>query len=391
MRTATITWTTYNNYGTILQAYALQQELFKLGHENVILGDKEIIAQQMKSIKEYGKENKIDQISHVQSKTRVWRLLTSISILRKAKRILLSKLNHEQYGMPYYASQDAFEKFKEQKLVIREVAIESLDALNCQYDAFIAGSDQVWSLNKRTFNPFYYLNFVSGKKIAYAPCLGTDQIPDDKKQMLVGLLKDYHAISVREEVSAKQLSELVGRTIEWVADPTLLLCKEDWGELVKGKSVPVKGRYLLCYFLENQPWYFEQVKLYARKNRLKPVLIPNKWDYLSNELVVDGEIGPSEFVALFMNADCVITDSYHGSIFSMIFEKRFVYLQRFKENDPNSQNMRIESLFGFLSCTERVLREYDPELDIPAFDPIISYRIELLRQKSLNFLIESLK
>lgn len=390
MKTATVTWTTYNNYGTILQAYALQQELLKLGHENEILSDKEIIAEQESRNKKSRKKKETAGQLTQEAGSMFRRAVQVLSSPGRMKRALLARLDRESFVRPYYASQQAFERFKKQHLMIRSFSIEMMDELESRYDALIAGSDQIWSVHEDTYNPFFFLDFSANKKVSYAPSLGSGTIPEALKPELQRLLSDYSAISVREELSAKQLSEIIGQDVVWAADPTLLLRREEWESFVRDTIVPVKGPYLLCYFLENQPWYFEQAKILARKLRLRPVLIPNRWDYLSNGYVIDGAVGPKEFVALFRDAECVLTDSYHGSIFSLLFEKKFQYLQRFREDDPGSQNIRIHSLFGYLSCTDRILEKPDRDKEIAPLDPEISRKISAMRRKSLDYLARSL-
>lgn len=392
MKTATVTWTTYNNYGTLLQAYALQQKITALGHENEILWDEEILkAYSLQRKATAPNAQKTDLPSHADPSVlrRAAHLLTSPA---KAERVILARTNREKFAQPYYASQEACDRFRQKDLkIFHDVDPEKLAVLNDRYDAFVAGSDQIWSVFESIFNPYYYLDFVSKRKVAYAPCMGTDQIPDRIKPRLRALLSDFHALSAREDVSAKQLSELSGQNVEWVADPTLLLTKEQWAETVRQVLPPVKKRYLLCYFLENRPWYFEQAKFLAKKLHLRPVLIPNKWDYLSSEYVINGAIGPKEFVSLFQNADFVLTDSYHGSIFSMIFEKDFQYLLRFAETDAISQNVRIHSLFHYLGL-EGVTATQEKHFILPPKTDysVIQEKIGTLRDRSIHYLENSL-
>lgn len=393
MKTATVTWTSYNNYGTLLQAYALQQKIEQLGHNNEILWDAKILrafSLQRKKAPSKAKSVDVSTHPHFSILSRAGHLLTSPG---KAKRVFLSRTDREKYQRPYYASQEAFDRFRQESLKINtDVELGNLESLNERYDAFIAGSDQIWSVFESVFNPYYYLSFAKKRKIAYAPCLGTDRIPEELITRLRALLSDYHALSAREDVSAKQLSELTGRPVAWVADPTLLLTSEQWSETVRSISLPVKKPYLLCYFLENRPWYFEQAGFLAKKLKLRSILIPNKWEYLSSEFVIDGAIGPKEFVALFQNADYVLTDSYHGSIFSMIFEKDFQYLQRFEENDPNSQNIRIHSLFqycdlGNITVTPEKHFFLPPDTDKAA----LREKLGTLRIRSISYLENSLR
>lgn len=389
MKTATVTWITYNNYGTLLQAYALQRQIELLGHENVILSDKEILGQ-FREARTPTKTTTREEVKR--RKSRFSRLVDLTAHPGRLSRVLLSHTNSKKYKCPYEDSQSKCEQFKEQKLkILYGQTRQMLPALNEEFDAFIAGSDQVWSVFESIFNPYYYLDFANKRKIAYAPSLGTDRISKEIGEEVRELISDFSALSAREEVSASQLSEISGRDIAWVADPTLLHDKEFWSKF--SEDVPArKKKYLLCYFLENKNWYFEYAKKLAHELGLKMVLIPNKWDYLSSEFVTQCGVGPEEFVSLFKHADYVLTDSYHGSIFSIIFEKSFQYLLRFAKDDPGSQNIRIESLFDLLGLRDRVISEDTlsvTELSMQ-YGPIIE-KLAVFREKSKVYLEDCLK
>lgn len=387
MKTATVTWITYNNYGTLLQAYALQKALEQLGHENVILSDKEIL-QEFRAAHPRKPREKKPAAEPESSSARIKRLLADPGRLYRS---ILARKDGERYGMPYEASQDAFDLFRQQELKIREaVTGDSLAALNEEYDAFLCGSDQVWSLFEENFCPYYFLDFARKRKIAYAPSLGTDRITPEKAEKLKALLQPFSALSVRESVSAKQLAEITGRLVPWVADPTLLHDREFWTEFAS--EIPGrKKKYLLCYFLENHGWYFDYARKLAKKLGRKLLLIPNKWDYLQHSYVADFPVGPKEFVALFRDADYVLTDSYHGSIFSLIFQKDFQYLQRFAEDDPKSQNIRVESLFGYLELQDRMVSETQGKPAWRMEYAKIHRKLDLLQRDSAAFLSDALQ
>lgn len=386
MKTATATWITYNNYGTLLQAYALQKAIEKLGHENVILSDNEILKEFRASRVNTPKVKRV-----VPAESPTGRLERLAADPGRILRSLLCRRDPERYGSPYEDSQKACGEFRKEALKIRcDVAGATLPGLNEDYDAFVCGSDQVWSVFDNNFNPYYYLDFVQKRKIAYAPSLGTDQITPEKAEKLRQLLADFSAVSVRESVSAKQLSEITGRQVQWVADPTLLHDREFWSEFTS--ELPQrKKKYLLCYFLEHRAWYISYARKLARKLGLKLLLIPSRWDHLQHSFVADFPVGPREFAALFRDASYVLTDSYHGSIFSLLFEKDFQYLQRFAKDDPNSQNIRVESLFKYLSLENRIVTE-NKEAE-PLRVPYDSVRIKLaeFREESENYLKRGLK
>lgn len=390
MKTATITWITYNNYGTLLQAYALQKKIEQLGHENMILYDGEIL----KAYRARKKET--SQIKVIQGDSTTTGLLSRLMEIaehpKRIRRSILARKDRDKYEQPYEDFLKLCEEFKKTELRIFEnVTMENLSELNYQFDVFIAGSDQVWSVFDNNFNPYYYLEFATKKKIAYAPSLGTDRIPEKTSEVVKQLLSDFDAISVRENVSAEQLTKLTGRKIEWVADPTLLHTCLFWEKFTA--DIPVrKKKYLLCYFLENRKWYFEHARKLAKQLHLNIVLIPNKWDYLSSEYVIESGVGPKEFVSLIQHAEYVLTDSYHGSIFSLIFQRRFQYLLRFAVDDPNSQNIRVQSLFGYLELNDRIVTRNGaivPKIGMEY--QVINEKINALRSRSIRYLEESLK
>lgn len=383
MKTATITWITYNNFGTLLQAYALQKYITMLGHENELISDS-IILKEFQKKKAASKAAPAGPIKPVSRKERIKNLIVNP---RRIGRVITARVNKKKYQSPYYGMQSRCEEFKKSELSIRNgCSADMLQALNGDYDAFICGSDQIWSVFPDIFNPYYYLDFSTKKKIAYAPSLGSDMIPETIGQRIKVLLSDFSEISVRESVSPKQLEALTGNSVEWVCDPTILHDMDFWHTFAKGTEKP-KGRYLLCYFLENKPWYFEYAKRIAKARHLKIKLIPNKWDYISSENVLTYAVGPKEFVSLFENANFILTDSYHGSIFSLIFEKDFLYLQRFADDNPCSQNIRVDSLFTYLDIDDIIVdstmrTRHNESLDYRR----ISELLRDYREKSRNYL-----
>lgn len=391
MKTATVTWITYNNYGTLLQAYALQKKIEQLGHENVILSDQEIL-KAYRANKPKTVQCKSDVQNESKSPNALSRLAGIAAHPGKIRRSVLARTDQEKYERPYEDSQRMCDSFKQTELKILEaVTTENLPELNQKFDAFIAGSDQVWSVFDSIFNPYYYLDFATKKKIAYAPSLGTDKISEKTGETVKQLLSDYVAVSVRESVSAQQLSDLTGRKIAWVADPTLLHDQLFW-EAFTAEIPALEKKYLLCYFLENKDWYFEYARRLAKQLHLSIVLIPNKWDYLSSEYVTESGVGPKEFVSLIQQAEYVLTDSYHGTIFSLIFKRRFQYLLRFALDDPHSQNIRVQSLFNYLELNSRIVKDCSdtfPEIEME-YNAIIK-KIKVFRSKSVRYLEDNLK
>ena len=385
MKTLTVTWSSYNNYGTLLQAYALQQKLEQLGFENEILYDAEVLQRQFA-----GKDRRKPEAHAANGPEQ--KLLRLLRCPGRLGRKFLSRTNGAAYQKPFAESRKASDAFRREALKIRyDVPVEEFSSLDRDYDAFVCGSDQVWSVFDEVFNPFYYLDFTAKPKIAYAPSMGTDRIPPQRAEQIRALVQDFTAISVREETCARRLEEITGRAVSWVLDPTLLHGRSFWEQFTDGAEAP-GGKYLLCYFLRNQPWYFDYAMTLARKMKLKLVLIPSDWEYLQYPFITGFGVGPREFVNLYRNAAFVLTDSYHGSIFSTIFEKDFLYLQRFRDDDPESQNVRIQSLFGALGLTSRIVtQDRKPAKINPIEFDAVSTKLTQMRRSSTAFLRESLE
>lgn len=387
MKTATVTWITYNNYGTELQAYALQQYQKEQGIQNDIISDWYIIYK-TKDVQEScttTNENAIaKQLKRVQ-KYAFHPVRFSKAFLQYCNR-KVGKLRC------YVNSQSAFEAFKDEYLqILYGLRREDMVLLNQKYDAFICGSDQTWSVFDRNFDGYFYLDFADKKKIAYAASIGTDQIDQEHGEQIAELLKDFSDIAVREKRTAEQLSLLTGRNVEWAVDPTLLYDKYFWSDFCVNAKVP-KKKYLLCYFLTDNPWYYDYASALAAHLHLQILLIPSSEACMRRKGAYCKTVGPVEFVSLFKNAEYVLTDSYHGSIFSMIFEKQFIYLKRFKDTDPICQNIRIVSLFEKVDLMSRIVdqRAFEPSDVIPIDYNKVNEIVTAFREQSRQYLQNAL-
>lgn len=392
MKTATVTWITYNNYGTELQAYALQQYLKELQIENTIISDKDIV---IKSKTKFPKEV-VTKITETPQK-RILRLLKKYCchpvLFFKILCEILSDFTRKKEEASYFESQQCIEQFKKNDLtILYGKTRHEMTNLNDEFDAFICGSDQIWSTIERNFDGFFYLDFANKKKISYAASIGSNIIPDNKTSKISEWLQGFSAISVREEKTAEQLSKLLKKPVQWVADPTLLHNSDFWTSFSQDFKVP-KSQYLLCYFLENKEWYHEYAMSVAKYLNLKLVIIPSRVEITHRKGVLHSAVGPREFVGLFRSADYILTDSYHGSIFSLIFEKKFLYLKRFCDGHPENQNIRIESLFGYLGILNNIVEEKKFDSDDMKYLSYaeISKKLVEFREKSREYIQFNLK
>lgn len=325
-RTATITWVTYHNFGTFLQAYALQKYVMSLGYDNAILNDSPIIG------------------IHPNWKYKLKKLLMRIF-----------STEFRKYEKSHKQSDRMFDKFKRTELVV-DSDVYDLSVLDAKYDIFICGSDQIWnpfSLDSPNIG-FFYASFSKKKKIAYAPSIGVSKVPLLYKAKLKELTRSFDFISARELQGVDVLKELTGKTVVRVVDPTLLLDSSQWN-LILPKKAPCREKYILAYFLTPNHTFINATVGYAREKgmRLKMFFTDKTYCNYDSDLVT---AGPIEFMHYVRNAECLFTDSFHGSVFAGIFHTQFFTFKRFGQTE-RSQNSRVENLLNMMGISERLLNE----------------------------------
>lgn len=342
MKTATVTWIYYENFGTFLQAYALQKCIVEFGHENIIIDD-----------------------SH----------FFKPGILSRIKKTVMNKIKGKSNKAHL-----SYADFRKQFLNIGHSAGNTDNFAN-SYDVFLCGSDQIWSPYLE-FNPYYYLAFTGKKKVAYAPSTGTGICTELYKTNVKPVIEKFDHIAVREEDGAKMLSTFINKEVKVVLDPTLLLTQEEWN-CVESK-VEVKEPYILCYFLTPNKWYLDYVKEYAKRHN-KKVKIFNTcpvYKELDFEII---NAGPGEFISYIKNAEKVFTDSFHSSIFSIIYHKDFITFKRFKDGGEKDQNARIANLFKKL----RVKEFFIGEEQIDTIETLVLPNYVAVEEALLKFRTES--
>lgn len=394
MKIATVTWITYRNYGTELQAYALQQFILRLGFENDIVSDKRIVNKDSDGLDSNTRGKRIGK-----KKKSYWikKLLKNVYRPRKVNGIIKSYIAENKVyksNKLYFESQKKIEEFKKDHLYItKDYSRDQMIRLNDVYDFFIAGSDQIWSPLDCNFDGYYFLDFVNGnKKGAYAPSFGTPIISKKKQEIITEYLSSFTFCSVREKQSTEQISHSLGIKAEWVCDPTLLFDKSFWVDFGREGTAP-KCDYILCYFLDDREWYFNYAKSLANYLGLKLVLIPSREGlYMQNDLC-EYPVGPIEFVGLFMHSTFVLTDSYHGTIFSLIFQKQMLHLKRFNDSQKDNQNIRVYSLLEYLGLKKLIIEENKfKKNDLQTIDySEINALLKEHSNHSKRFLIENLK
>lgn len=303
-----ITFHRANNLGAVLQAYALSTYL----NENIC--QTEVI--------DYYPNNAIPAKNTFLRK-----------VLRTGKKMLGGKKQKDRYCR--------FGKFEEfiNLLHVSSQAYygdKSIEAAPPRHDLLISGSDQILNTTLTGSSKAYYLDFAQNTpKISYASSFGRAEISDREREYIRSYLKDFRALSTREESGKKIMEQELGREVELVVDPVFLLSKEEWENLA---SPMHEEKYIFVYAMENTPWFIEAIEQ-VRHNYNLPVKIVLGGDFqLPVEGTVDNCCGPREFLSYIRNAACIVTNSFHGTAFSIIFEKKFVCVAH------SSKNTRLENL-----------------------------------------------
>lgn len=254
------------------------------------------------------------------------------------------------------------------------------------YDYMIVGSDQVWNPTYRLSN-FDLCDFENNnaRRISYAASLGVDKIPDSIDLNYVkNELNKFYAISVREEKGKELLSSITTKNIEVLIDPTMLLTKDEWKKVEKKPKQLKSKKYILNYFLgELSQERKDEINRIAKENDCDIINILDKNDPLY-------ESGPSEFLYLEKNAFLICTDSFHSSVFAIIYDRPFIV---FKREQKNSGNMfsRIDTLLKTFKIENRVFNNCITE-DNLNHDYTKAYTIlGREREKSEKFLKDSLE
>ena len=207
--------------------------------------------------------------------------------------------------------------------------IESLDEINESYDIVISGSDQIWAQDAEPqMYPFFMQDFVSNKlvKASYAVSVGSDY-SSEKAADVRAYLDDFDFLSVRESSSAKLLSRYTDKKAEIVCDPVLLLPSSQWDALAGQRRR--KGRYVFCYFLSNNPWYSRKIEELRQRYPDSQVFVFEKKPVPRPGCIAIDTCSPQDFLNNIKYADCVLTDSYHVFLFSLIFHRKINVLERF--------------------------------------------------------------
>ena len=362
-RIGIITLTGYYNYGNRLQNYALQISLNNLLKDTLIesIWYREF---QLKIYKQYVRYGNIR--NYIFNKHGYRHFIKSGEIFIEVIR---------EYN---------FKKFSD-KYINSVFDYEVKPDLNDRYDYFIAGSDQIWNphLLKDTTE---FLDFANrNKRVAYAASFGVSEIKPDKVEIVRKGLEGIDYISVREQAGAKIVKELTGKDVPVLVDPTLLLTVEEWEKVMERPVWYRDEKYILVYFLSKLPDKIKKdIQNLAEKYKLKII------DLMDKENINYYCSPPGEFLYLTKNCSLMYTDSFHGTVFSILNRRPFVTCSR--EGGINMDS-RIDTLLSMFNLENRkISKENNYEIDNPMEIeyPNVEAILERERQRSKEFLCRAL-
>ncbi len=368
MKVSIITRHAIPNYGSILQSYASQKTFENLGYDAEIL-----------NYIRYDERDKESVISNCH--------IPKDGLKNKIKRFIY-------FCLQYPNSQKmnkTFEKFQKKYLRLSNTTYGSVEELKRKLplaDVFVTGSDQVWGkIGPVEYDPAYFLSFVPENKhqIAYSASFGKTDLNDELTKELDNLLKNYNSILVREKSAVDIVEQYTNKSAKHILDPTLMLDQKEWDALCEPTGLEGTD-YIFVYQLHHNKEMEDYITRIQKETGL-PVyrahpsifyaLKPGHFIHLPT---------PGQFLSYIKNAKYMVTDSFHGTVFSIIFNKQFIDII------PELTGTRIYSLLEMINQENRILKDMN---DFSWMDKMIDYTyvnkiIEAKKKETLDALVSSL-
>ena len=341
------------NYGALLQTYALQAAVEKLGHTCEV----------------------IDYHSHGIDRNYFKKHPWNCRGLKDVARYLLYwRNNNKKY--------DKFRSFASRRLNLSAPcqSHEDLTRISSRYKHLICGSDQVWNYTHSDFDSAYFLAFEKNqqKKNAYAASFGFSEVPEEVRPEYETLLKSFNRVYIREKQGVEIFNRLTGRNAETALDPTLLLSRSEWNDIAEESK---EEGHIFIYSYGLPPAVRSLAEKLSRKTGSRIIYTPASYSHGKVPLNYSLKIGsPEEFLGSFKEARYVLTNSYHGTIFSIIYNKPF-FVEGF------NYNSRISNLLALFELSDRLILDgEEPEIEKATDYSRVNSILENEKKKSLGML-----
>lgn len=355
MKSGTLTFHRTTNYGAMFQTYALQKVLLLKGYDNEIIDYRSDVLEhryKKKPLMFYAKPKQLAKI-----------------ILQNAY-IRDNRKNFDEFAKKYI------------RISPQPYFPDTIKNADDRYDQVIVGSDQVWNGECMGWDPVYMLDFVTpGKRNAYAASFGVTKVDLKREEWYRSFFDEYSHVSLREESGKALFNQLSNIVATVVLDPTLLLTQDNWRDLANEVSNQMEGSYILLYVLKETKSIIHMANELSNKWKM-PVVYIN--DRLLKVRGIDNRFytSPCEWLNLFMNASFVITNSFHGTAFSINFNKPFAVELL---PPPSKVNSRITDLLALCGCEDRIIKkdcEVLPKMNFDKINVIINKK----REESMAFI-----
>jgi len=336
----------------------------------------------------YGNRLQNYAVSYLCNKIYEIETLKNFSFSNTKKLYLLRKLKNRKFKGTYSDNQSRANNFKKfnDNIKFSDKKITAYSNLN-KYDYIIVGSDQVWNPNFGGLRDVDLLaNVKPSKRISFSASFGINEIPDKYKKKTAKELNKFKSISVREDRGKEIVEELTGRKdVEVLVDPTMLLTSEEWDRVSKKPTMLKTDKYILNYFLGNlSEERKNEINRIAKENNCKVINILDK-----NSPYY--ECGPSEFLYLEKHAFLICTDSFHSSVFAILYNTPFLVFNREDgQTGKNNMNSRIETLLSKFKLEDREYKGKITNKDLQCNYKEAYKILEKERIKANNFLKKAL-
>ncbi len=370
---------TQNNYGSKLQALATVKTLEELGQDyEIIEYNKRTLGFILKYLPRFLNfcflNDRYDQFQR--------------NIEYKRHPEILKQINIRQHA--FWSFDEPFKNHLSKRY-------KSYSALKKEcgknYDGVLTCSDQLWS-PAALGSGFYNLMFAPDDmlKVSWASSFGVSKIPWYQVGRTKKYLKRIEHISMRENQGAKIVKELIDRDVPVLMDPVFIFDRDKWNELIPPKQ-PKFDNYIFCYFLGSNPEHRKIANELAEKTGLKIVTLRHLDRYNAQDEnfgdYAPYDVTPQDFLNILRNAEYICTDSFHGTAFSVIFEKKFIAFDRYSDTSSNSKNSRIQSVCENLGVLDR--RYVDGSDIVDSINREIDYqsvfeKLSVYRENTMKYL-----
>lgn len=375
-----------NNYGSSLQGFATIYKMEKLGYSCEII--------------RYVKQRSVKELC------RNLPSMLRVGLIHQLQYRFHKKLDfwfHEDYKRTRAIRTKAVDAFKAKYLDSKSCFYKGFDALrngSLKYAAVMVGSDQVWGPFS-LYSKFYNLLFADDSipKFSYASSFGVSQIHPCQRDEVGKFLKRIDKVGVREQRGKEIVQELTGEDrAQVVLDPTMLMTRKEWEQHINEAKCRINEPYILCYVLGERKEIRKSIKELAQKSGLKIVNLPHIDNYHS----MDDDLGdinlydvdPFDFIHLVRDAKYIVTDSFHGSVFSIIFQKTFLTFYRANPSLKGSTHSRIDSLFDIFGLKHRIYigdEDIYKQMQVGIDYQYVETKLEEMRNQSMDFLKDCLQ